>query len=555
MKIGTRLGVGFGAILFLMAVLSALSWKELSTVNKTMDEALVAEGQGQAIEALEVSLQDVYLGLWKMATAVDKEAKIKSEEGLKKSRASYMKALEEVKNKEKDVVILSMLTGVENKIAEARECNGKVAKLSRESEGRSAEALEIMTTKSMPFFENEVQPLLAKLVEETEKNVEECEHAAEESYSIATTILITGVALCLIIGLVLSILITRSIVLPVKNCVDFTTILASGDFSKDVPTDFQNRKDEIGELAKGYQVMVSNTRSLLKNTIEGINTLSASSTELSAVATQTTQSVATLKNKVSTVASAAEESSVNAVSIASSMEETSTNITSVSSATEEMTATIGEIASNAEKARAISNEAKTQSDGVIVSIQSLEEAMKEINKITSTIDDIASQTNLLALNATIEAQRAGAAGKGFAVVASEIKQLSIKTAVSTKDIKEKVESIQKLMGKSTTDVKDVVSTLGQVNNIVNSIAAAIEEQSVVTKSVAENVQQASTGVKDANERVSQSAVAAKSTAQDVAGIDTATSEIQVAGTQVQASALELSKLSEQLKTLVSKFKA
>ncbi len=73
----------------------------------------------------------------------------------------------------------------------------------------------------------------------------------------------------------------------------------------------------------------------------------------------------------------------------------------------------------------------------------LQQQMKQINTVTSTIQNITKQTHLLSLNATIEASRAGEAGKGFSVVAQEIKGLSEQTGVEAGTVKNMLESIVK----------------------------------------------------------------------------------------------------------------
>jgi methyl-accepting chemotaxis protein len=72
--------------------------------------------------------------------------------------------------------------------------------------------------------------------------------------------------------------------------------------------------------------------------------------------------------------------------------------------------------------------------------------------------------------------------------------------------------------------------------------------------VAGNIAQASIGVQEANERVSQTAEVSRSIARDIAGVNAAVTEIRQGGAQVQSSALDLSKLAEELGAQVAQFK-
>ena len=355
----------------------------------------------------------------------------------------------------------------------------------------------------------------------------------------------------ILFGLVAAILFARNFTNPIQRAVDVLKIISEGDLTKRLEVE---SLDEIGSMAGYFNQVVEKLESIIGDIAGNANILAASATELSAVSAQTAQSVQSLSGKTSTVAAAAEESSANTISVAASMEQASTNLSSVASATEEMSATIGEIAANSEKARAISADAAAQAASVSALMQQLGQAAQEIGKVTETITDISSQTNLLALNATIEAARAGAAGKGFAVVANEIKELAKQTAAATEDIKAKIGGVQSSAGSAIADIEKITGVIKEVGHLVAGIATAIEEQAAVTRDVAGNIAQASAGVQEANERVAQTAAVSRSMAQDIAGVDAAAGEIRSGGEQVQASAAELSKLAEQLKSLVGQFK-
>jgi len=356
------------------------------------------------------------------------------------------------------------------------------------------------------------------------------------------------------VGIVAAVVITGSITLAIHDVAGVVERINKGDISVNVPDALRRRGDEIGVLAGAMQTMTESLRKLLSGVAVGIQTLAASATELSAISKQTAAGTASMSDKTHTVAAAAEEASANTLSIASGMEQSSSSLSSVASATEEMSSTVGDISANTSKARVISEQATGQAQAITEHMQKLGIAAQDIGHVTETITNISAQTNLLALNATIEAARAGTAGKGFAVVANEIKELAKQTAEATEDIKKKIAGIQNSTGLAITDIGQITAVIKDVGTIVSSIAAAIEEQAAVTKDVAGNIAQASGGVREANERVSQTAEVSKSIARDIAGVNLAVTDIRQGGEHVQASAVALSKLAEQLGAQVAQFR-
>ncbi|MCB9650366.1 MAG: methyl-accepting chemotaxis protein [Deltaproteobacteria bacterium] len=91
-------------------------------------------------------------------------------------------------------------------------------------------------------------------------------------------------------------------------------------------------------------------------------------------------------------------------------------------------------------------------------LETSQETIAEVGRVTAHIDAIADKTHLLALNAAIQAARAGAAGRGFAVVADEVKLLAQQTQEATQHISEIVGRLIQSLGavvERSTDAKDL----------------------------------------------------------------------------------------------------
>ena len=334
-------------------------------------------------------------------------------------------------------------------------------------------------------------------------------------------LLIIGTAFFFAMLATIHLFIKKSVINNILEFVEKVNELASGqsDLTKSIPV---NTEDEIGELAKGINRLISKIHDLISQMGRDANQIAAASQQLS----------------------------ITSEKIALGINEVVSQADSVATASEEMAATSGDIARNclaaAEESRLASDSATTGSrvvEGTVdvmsqiaikvkdsaVTIEMLGKKSDQIGEIIGVIQDIADQTNLLALNAAIEAARAGEQGRGFAVVADEVRALADRTTKATREIGEMIKATQtetrgavktmeegvREVGKGTAEagrsgaaLNEILERINSVTMQVNQIATAAEEQTATTSEISRNILNITDVIQSASKSAQESAAAA-----------------------------------------------
>jgi methyl-accepting chemotaxis protein len=353
-----------------------------------------------------------------------------------------------------------------------------------------------------------------QLVDAVQKDTDSSTFQARQQIAFATMVMIALGALTLVGSfLFVWLYVGRNILRRIRGLQRSMQLLSDGDLDTKIPQSRQ--RDEIAVMADSLQIFRESMiegRELSANQDKDrvAKTERASRMETQIAAFESTvrtalgslqSSASSMQTTAQSMSATADQSSALVSAVASAAEETSVNVQTVSAGTEELSSSISEISRQVVTSAEIARKAVEEASATDTTMQGLADNAARISVVVDLIQTIASQTNLLALNATIEAARAGEAGRGFAVVASEVKNLASQTAKATEEIRQQIVSMQEVTTTAVSAIRNISSTIGEINDVTTAIAAAVEEQGAATREIARNIQHAAGGTSEVSSNI------------------------------------------------------
>ena len=490
LSVGRRLGASFGVILLITALIAATGMWRIASLQQASERVATHEIEQQLLVedwAADIRLNWVRTEAFLKAIDRDYMDKLTADtQATAQGMDAKVKRIEALVQGEQARALLTAIaaarTAYNDKLTEIRE-------LHRGGEPNVPtlvdKDLRPLADKYLKSLDELRQAMAAQLAEG---------QADTRALARASQVLLgAGTLVAVVLGALLALTVTRSIVRPVQLGQRAAENIAEGDLTHPITG---GGHDETGQLLQALATMQARLATIVGNVRRNADGVATASVE-----------IATGNNDLS----------ARTEQQASALQQTAASM-------EQLGSTVRQNADNARTANQLAMSASTvaQQGGDVVAevvdtMKGINDSSRRIADIISVIDGIAFQTNILALNAAVEAARAGEQGRGFAVVAGEVRSLAGRSAEAAKEIKaligtsvERVERGTQLVDKAGATMTEVVSAIRRVTEIMGEISAASSEQSQGVSQVGEAIMQMDQATQQNAALVEESAAAADS---------------------------------------------
>ncbi len=457
MSLGKRLTLSFTAVIVFMALLAILSSVRIAGLSREI-ELIVKDRYPKTniANSIKSQINEISRGMLGVLIMTD-PGQIKGEidkiEQVSAANNAAIAELDKILTDEKGRELLKSIVEIRDKFKPLQ-----AAFVTLVNEDKKEEA-QLKYLFSMRPLQKKYFDALDAFVKYQDGQMQSAgDNSAEVARRTELWILVLALTAA-VLSTVIGILVTRSIVGPLRNAMAITQRVADGDLTSDIASGGQ---DELGRMTDGLRHMNDSLRQLVGDVRASAQTIAATAQEIAAGNHQ-------LNDRTVEQAQTLQETT-------SSMHELTAIVRHSADSTQEA----NQLAASASHIAVKGGQVVSQ---VVETMGSINASSKKIADIIGVIDGIAFQTNILALNAAVEAARAGEQGRGFAVVASEVRSLAQRSATAAKEIKtliddsvSSVETGSRLVGQAGTTMTEVVDSVKRVTTIMAEITSANREQ-------------------------------------------------------------------------------
>jgi methyl-accepting chemotaxis protein len=257
MKIGIRLGLGFGVVMVIMAAIIILSLSRLALIDKSIVK-ITEDRYPKTVMANSINNNINVIARAVRNTIIEDSKEVKQKEANRVVEASKniddnIEKLTKTITSDKGKEILKEIT---DSMAAYLSLQNEVIRLALE--GKNGEAKALLLTKvrqAQGAYIDNVDKLIkyqGELMEEAGKESGQMYHATRGMIIIAGII-----ALLLTVGM--TFWLVRSITKPISECINVANKVAEGDINVEIDA---SRKDETGKLMAAMKIMVESIKAL-----------------------------------------------------------------------------------------------------------------------------------------------------------------------------------------------------------------------------------------------------------------------------------------------------